>query len=493
MKKLARFAVCTNSIIFAGLCLYLFLTPFFSTVYYLQDPALGNAQIPRTAAHWHQNLSKPFGKWARKRVDTAAANSNINDISGTEWPIFSAVFYLWATESLQQQNQGIASGYAADAIDASAQLIADPNHAAWVKQHWGDDYLSRENLFYRMLLISGLTSYQSLTGNQQYQDLLLKQVTSLSQELDASPFGLLDDYPGQCYPIDILPAIAVIQRAGEILKLDFSQFVARSLRGFSGPRLDPESQLPTYYANSKTGQGYGPARGIGASFMLIWAPEVWPDTARRWYANYEKHFWQEGFFLAGIREFSAFKPYPDWWIDVDSGPVIAGFGTAASAYGIGAARANGRFDHAYPLSAEALVSAWPLLDGTLLIPRLLSNLSDAPYVGETALLFNFTRQPINTDNGKEFEKQLPLFVYIVLSVYLLLGCYGLHSAYSRFRLCWTSKTLTHSRFLQMQLALWLFLIGISALLLLTGHTLTAVLLLIFTQIFPRIRKTKDTL
>ncbi len=54
-------------------------------------------------------------------------------------------------------------------------------------------------------------------------------------------------------------------------------------------------------------------------------------------------------------------------MDVDAGPVLAGHGFAACAFGIGAARANGRFNHAWPLSAEMLVTCWPLLDGTLAI------------------------------------------------------------------------------------------------------------------------------
>ena len=90
--------------------------------------------------------------------------------------------------------------------------------------------------------------------------------------------------------------------------------------------------------------------------MLIWASELWPETAQSWYAQYQKHFWQEGWLLTGFREFPKRYPTPDWRVfDVDAGPVLAGYGTAASAFGIGAARANGDFEHAYPLSAQALV------------------------------------------------------------------------------------------------------------------------------------------
>jgi len=53
-------------------------------------------------------------------------------------------------------------------------------------------------------------------------------------------------------------------------------------------------------------------------------------------------------------------------------------GVAASAFGVGAARKNGRFDRAFPLAAEMLATVGELPNGVLAIPRLLSNLSDAP-------------------------------------------------------------------------------------------------------------------
>ncbi len=79
------------------------------------------------------------------------------DISGTEWPVFGSVFYLWATESLQEAfDEDLSSAssaprdYARGAIEAAAALVADPNHASWVRDHWGETYLEKENLFARM-------------------------------------------------------------------------------------------------------------------------------------------------------------------------------------------------------------------------------------------------------------------------------------------------------------------------------------------------------
>jgi hypothetical protein len=180
--------------------------------------------------------------------------------------------------------------------------------------------------------------------------------------------------------------------------------------------------LPTYIADSHTGQGYGPARGVGIAFMLIWAPQLWQDTAQEWYASYDHHFWQREWATAGFREFSKELPYPygKWFMDVDAGPVMNGYGTAASAFGIGTARTYGRFDQAYPLSAEALAASWPLPDGTRLGPRLFSNLSDAPYVGETALLFSLTRGSLIA-NDVPANGYIPGAVYFGILFYLVCG------------------------------------------------------------------------
>ena len=386
---------------------------------------------------WHQSLSPNFEAWASKRVaSAAAANLSINNISGTEWPMFSAVYYLWTTEALQdawEADNSLAQVepriYAAAAIEASALLIADPNNATWVKQHWGDDYLQQENLFYRMLLISGLTSYQKLTDNPQYKSLLRSQVKSLSAEIDDSPYGMLDDYPGQYYSIDMLPAIAAIQRADTVLGSDHGEFVQRARRAFISFRLDPLTNLPTYSANADTGIGRGPARGVGLSYMLIWVPELWPEMAGQWYTTYDQHFWQPNAFFVGFRELSNQLPAQQWFLDVDAGPVLGGYGTTATAFGIGAARVNGRLDQSYPLTAQALAISWPLPNGTRLAPRLLSNLTDAPFTGETALLFTLTRQP-NPNTPLTSKGSPPIIVYLILALQIGLGSLMIYKAYS---------------------------------------------------------------
>jgi hypothetical protein len=462
MKKQLTLCVNINAGIIIFLAAYVLLIPAGMLIYDLRDPGLYSDSTPRCAFRWHRALSPKYEKWARRRVHGGAATKlTTQDISGTEWPVFGSVFYLWATENLQQafdENPTLAPSaprsYARGAIEAAAALVADPNHASWVKEHWGDAYLQKENLFYRMLLISGLTSYQKLLDDTKYEDLLRSQVESLARELDESPYGLLDDYPGQCYPVDILPAIAAIRRADAVLGTDHSGFAARAIRGFQDSRLDEHTGLPAYVVDSRTGRAKDSARGVGLSFMLIWAPELWPETARDWYAKYEEQFWQKGRWLAGFREYP--KNVDVGWLvfnDVDAGPVVCGYGAGACAFGVGAARAMGRFDHAYALAAQAIVGSWPLPNGTLSGPRILSNLSDAPYLGEAAVLFALTRKPIGAGITTEPSK-LPWSVYAGILLGMCLGAYEVIATIRKTRHWYQRKARLSVPFPTLQVLLW---------------------------------------
>ena len=463
--KYLRLCVKINAAVVIVLAFYVFLIPTALIIYNLRDPGLYSNKIPRCVFRWHKSLSPKYEKWARKRVKegTGAALTTEN-ISGTEWPMFGSVFYLWATESLQEafeensRTSRIAQKtYAKGAIEAAAALIADPNNASWVKQYWGENYLEKENLFYRMLLISGLTSFEKLSGDKKYEDLLRTQVESLSKELDESPYGLLDDYPGQCYPVDIVPAIAAIRRADSVLGTDHSEFVTRAVRGFEGTRLDKDTGLPGYVVNSRTGQSLDVARGVGMSYSLIWAPEVWPKTARDWYDTYEKQFWQQNRWIAGFREFPKnIEMKKFFFADVDAGPVVGGLGAAASAFGIGATRAMGRFDNAYPLAAEAIAGSWPLPDGTLLLPRFLSNMSDAPYIGESAMIFALSRKAVEPDitaaNGK-----LPRIIYVGIILFIWLGVFIVVDTLYRVRKGYKLSEKFIIPLLKYQFSIWVIL------------------------------------
>lgn len=393
-----RIALWTNTAIIVFVALWFFILPAVSVWRDAHDPALESGGIPRCVFQWHQHLTGRFTKWAQSRVTgKMGAHAGQYDIAATEWPAHSAMFYLLATEELQkawERDHSLAptapAEYARGAIDAAATLLKDPVNATWVKNYWGDDYLNKENIFFRMMVINGLTARMQLTGDQGDADFLKQQADGLAREFDASPWGVIDDYPGEAYPVDIVPTIAGIQRIDRMLGTDHATSIAKAVRVLEDGALDPACDLPGYVVDMQTGRARQPARGIGMSMTLVWTPQLWPLRSASWYSDYVQKFWQEGPMLAGFREFRKAVALPDWQVEIDAGPVIAGYGTSASAFGIGAARAHGDLVRARMLEQQAIAAAWPLPNGSMPGARVLST-PDAPFTGETAMLFALTR------------------------------------------------------------------------------------------------------
>jgi len=458
----------------------------------IQDPALSHGGIPKASWRLYRNLTPRYAAWARNRVAQGRAeNLSINNISGTEWPLFGSVFYLWGIENLQaawdagDHSSGVEPKvFARDAIVAASELVVDPRHAGWVRKHWGDDYLHRENVFYRMLVIAALTSREELLHDHAHPGMLADQVETFAGELDASKSGLLNDYPGECYPGDVMAAVMCIQHADVVLGTDHSVFIRHALRGFIGSKAT-RLQLPPYSANAETGFPLDDSRGCGNSYFCLTSPGLWPIQARQWYELYDKFFWQESLGVTGYREFANNGPKINWTMDVDAGPVIEGLGVSASAFGVGAARKNGRFDRAYPLATEMIATIWVLPNGVLAAPRMLSNLSDAPMLGEAAILWQLTIQPekgfpVKTGGG------VPASVYVVLIGALLFGVFLIFEAGERFKI---SRRDLQPVFPapRLQIFLWMvFMLGCVAFW--TISTWTSMILLLAAILLPIKRK-----
>ena len=412
------------SVLFLFLGTFGFLLPGLVLVQSFFDPALNAPGIPQMALQLHRSITPRYARWATARVAAGQVATKTENVSGTEWPLYGSVFYLLGEEQLQaawEANHALLGEeprrFARDAIEAAARLVSDPKHATWVRYYWGEDYLQKEDVFYRMLLISALASHRHLTGSDEFLALLRSQTDGLADELSASRSGLLDDYPGQCYPTDVLSAWGAIQRADSVLGTDHSAQIAAAARGFTGAHA-AHNGLPPFAAFSPNGQPLDESRGCGNSNACMQALSLWPDLGAKWYSIYERDFWQRDWLAAGFREYLRGTPNGEWGMEVDAGPVIRGNGFAACAFGIAAARSNGRFDHAYPLSLEAIALSWPWPNGRLIIPRVVSNPADAPFIGESAIFYQLTT-PVSpaVHTLRHHEGNIPAIVYICLALY----------------------------------------------------------------------------
>ena len=378
------------------------------------------AQPPALYA-MYQQTAKRYGSWASHYLAAETGKKVRQDnVSATEWPMFGSVFFLLTSEEMLKQHPDMLTAYphVAEAIEKAAELVASPATAAWVKALYGEHYLEKDNVFYRMLFILGLSSYEHITGNTRYHEPMLRQVNSLSRELMEAPYHVAEDYPGECYPNDVLWAVAAIQRAGKRDGSDNTELIKALFTALDGP-FRSEEGLPGFAVNPNSGQVEQNARGCGNSGILTMAPELDPAMARQWYEAYTRLFWVQNYWIAGFREVSIKDPNPI--MDVDSGPVLFGVGFVASAFGIGASRALGHYDHTVPLTIEGLAMAWPTPFG-LLIPGAMGwAAAEGWCLGETALLYSMTRPTSPGETIVPFQGSIPAVVWIAVVVYTLMG------------------------------------------------------------------------
>jgi hypothetical protein len=332
--------------------------------------------------------------------------------------MFGSVFYLVAAQELHDQGLVDATGgVVREAVERSAEIVASPETATWVRTKWGDDYLEKENLFYRMLLIKGLAAHQSITGDKVHDELLVQQTHTLAAEIAAAPLHLVDDYPYECYPNDILWAVAAIQRSGNLRGEDFEGLVKNFMQTFNGPKI-AVAGLPAYQMNSQQGYILQSPRGCGNSGILQFAAELDPEIAQSWYAAYARDFWKDNGWLAGFTELPVGTK--DYVMDVDSGPVAFEFGSVASAFGIGAANSVGRLDHSVPLTYQAVACSWPTPFG-FMVPKLMGMVAvDSPSLGEVALLFSMSR-PNQVGEVVPYDGNVPGIVWVMLVAHSSIG------------------------------------------------------------------------
>src|SRR5436190_6595238 len=103
-SKTIRLCRLINALVLLFLAIFFFLMPAVTVIRELSDPNIRSAGIPQSAWSLYRSLTPRYARWANDRLkSTRATELSTSNISGTEWPLFGSVFYLWAAESLQDE------------------------------------------------------------------------------------------------------------------------------------------------------------------------------------------------------------------------------------------------------------------------------------------------------------------------------------------------------------------------------------------------------
>ena len=161
-------------------------------------------------------------------------------------------------------------------------------------------------------------------------------IAALERRLAAAPDGVLASYPNEYYPADSAVAAAAISLHARAQGRPTPAVLVEWEARFRANCIDPDTGL--LYQSLTEGRGTeGSARGSGTSMATWVLGGSHPQLSRELYAALLKHRYREVVGFAGIREYARGDATEG---DIDSGPLMFGFAPSASAFTLGAARAQ---------------------------------------------------------------------------------------------------------------------------------------------------------
>ncbi|MBL8957127.1 MAG: hypothetical protein JNK82_40515 [Myxococcaceae bacterium] len=195
-------------------------------------------------------------------------------------------------------------------------------------------------------------------GTEEEVQRLHRDSATLAAAFEASKTGVLEAHPGKTWPVDSLFAL-------ESLKLHDAQFgtryfekawakFARTMDATTG-----RSGLPASFVHLD-----GRVRDVPRGCALSWSAAVLPrldaERAAKLWAAYRGSFFSCTLAPCLVREY---PPGVEREGDIDSGPIVGGYGLAATGFALGAARANGDTATALKLEATGELFGAAVVDG----------------------------------------------------------------------------------------------------------------------------------
>ncbi len=169
---------------------------------------------------------------------------------------------------------------------------------------------------------------------------------TLSRAFEASKTGVLEAHPGLTWPVDSLFALESLKVHDTLYGTRYFEPAwakhARTLDATTG-----KSGLPASFVHLD-GRARDVPRGCALSWTLSVLPRLDPQRAAKLWKAYRASFFSCTVVPCLVREY---PPGAERKADIDSGPIIGGYGLAATGFALGAARANG--DTATALKLEA--------------------------------------------------------------------------------------------------------------------------------------------
>jgi hypothetical protein len=254
--------------------------------------------------------------------------------------------------------------------EACIRLLQSPMVRAFDARSWsGEDPLASLGgsnghaayLGYLNLLL-GLHR-QAFGGQGEIAALNDRISAALMRRMVASPTGLIQTYPGETYPVDNCFVAGSIGLHHRVTGQPRPAVLQKWITDIREHVIDRDTGLLIQAVDNRDFTPLDEPRGSGTVLGLLAVRYADPDLARQLYEAVQGQLVGNWLGFGGVSEYPAGREGRG---DIDSGPIVFGYGMSATGFSLGAARAGGDWRTFRRLYATTYLCGAPLRrNGTL--------------------------------------------------------------------------------------------------------------------------------
>ena len=305
------------------------------------------------------------------------------NIPEAEWPFMGFCYFGYACASLARFDPSFRD----EALSEMRWLIEalqTPRMSGFIAPHLGKPFGAERinaSAFVHGHFLNLAVRYREVSGDRRYDALIHRVAEALSEAYVETDQGILKSYRDMWWITDNFPALSALSRYDRVFGRHLADVCDRFLKNLKEYYLDRNTGMYCTYVDPPNRRQLQGPRGVSEMYGLHFLKDFDADFSARQYEQARKYLIRPVLGLVAVREFpEGVQETPD----VDSGPLLFGFGPSASGFGIAAAAINGDENTAWQLvKAAALVGGPVLKNGELRYAMM-------PPVGQAVVLFGKT-------------------------------------------------------------------------------------------------------
>jgi hypothetical protein len=305
------------------------------------------------------------------------------NIPEAEWPFMSFCYFGYACCNLAGCDPEIRDE-ALSEVRYVIEALQTPRLSGFITPHFGQPFGKKDftpSVFVHGHFLNVVLRYREVSGDRRYDDLVHQVAAALIKSFSESDQGVLPSYPDMWWLTDNFVAMSALARYARAFSRDISGLKDKLVTSVKSRYLDEGSGLFATYVQPAGGKVLQGARGISVMYGLHFLADFDEEFAAEQYRLAKRHLVRTGLGFGAVREFPKGARGTG---DVDSGPVLLGFGPSASGFAIGAAARMKDQEVFESLLRASRFAGMPVFEGGRLRYRTM------PPVGQAVILFGKT-------------------------------------------------------------------------------------------------------